>query len=305
MPRFVEVLDGILGQRCSHPFEVFCIDTDSSDGTWEEIGRRGLRRRRIRRSEFDHGRTRNEAIATVDGDLIALTVQDATPKDDRWLEALVDAVLSRADAAGAYSRQLPYPDANPFVRRRLENWSAGRTERVVQRLEPGTTLADLAPLERLARCAFDNVSSILRRSTWERFPIPTRRFGEDVAWGKCVVEAGHAIVFEPSSTVIHSHQVTALDEFRRIYQDHANLNELFGVTTVQSGRRALRNSLAQCGVYRRLIDELGLPDGARERMKWYSRGIAFAETFGQWLGARSVRKGTGGPFAWVERFARG
>jgi len=304
MPRFARVLDAIAAQRCDVPFDVFCIDTESTDGTWQEIERRGLPREQITRPEFDHGATRNRAIEQTNGDLIVSTVQDATPADDAWLQRLVDAVLLSEDTAGAYSRQLPYDDVNPFLRMRLEHWAAGRSQRVVQQLPDGKTLADLEPMERLLTCAFDDVSSIMRRAVWQRFPHPTRRFGEDVAWGKSVIEAGLSIVFEPRSNVIHSHDDGALAEFKRIYMDHANLFELFGITTVPTLRDALRNSRAQTGVYLELVDTMkSVPESERQRLRKIARRQAFAETFAQWLGARSIRKGPPtGVFKLIERY---
>lgn len=306
MPLFAEVLDGILSQRCSIPFELYCVDTESRDGTWEELERRGIRRRQIKKSEFDHGRTRAEAIAETDGDLVVLTVQDATPKDDQWLQGLVDAALSREDAACAYSRQIPYPEVSPFLELRLSRWAAGQEEPRVQRLEEGQALSDLEPLQRLGLCAFDDVSSILRRDIWLTHRVHHRRFGEDVAYGKAVIEAGHSIVYAPTSVVIHSHDDGAMAEFKRIYQDHANLFDLFSILTVPTFKDAWRNSLAQRGVYDGMIEDLNLPEGRRRELRWFALRYAFAETFGQWLGARSVRKGLStGLFRGVERFVTG
>lgn len=305
MPRFADVLDGIFAQRCDVPFDLFVIDTDSSDGTWEELERRDVRRLRIRKEEFDHGATRAKAARLTGGELIVFTVQDATPQGDRWLQGLVDAMREVPDAAGAYSRQVPYGDVSPFLRMRLERWAAGRTSRQVQRLAPGQKLTDLAPLDRLALCAFDDVASCVRRSVWERHPVARRRFGEDVAFGKQVIEAGHAIVFEPASVVMHSHDDGAWKEFQRIYQDHANLHELFGILTVPTLRDAWRNSWAQFGVYRDLIRSLAPAEGRAEELAHFAFRYAFAETFAQWLGARSVRKPRRGVFAWIERLAAG
>ena len=308
MPRFAEVLDAILSQDCPWPYDVRCVDTASDDGTWEEIERRGLPRRRIERHEFDHGRTRNAAIEETDGDVVVLTVQDATPRDGDWLRELVEALFVEEDVAGAYSRQVPYPDVDPFLRMRLERWSAGQEEPRVQRLEPGRRLTDLAPLERLGVCAFDDVSSAMHRQVWRRHPVPSRRFGEDVAWAKSVIESGHGVAFAARSVVVHSHDDGALAEFKRIYQDHANLHELFEILTVPTGALAWRNSWAQRGVYLERLDALDppLPEGELERRRAYATRLAFAETFGQWLGARSVRKGPPeGLFALIERFVTG
>lgn len=302
MPLFAAVLDAILSQRCTVPFDLYCVDTASVDGTWEELQRRGIRSRQIKKSEFDHGRTRAEAIAETDGDLVVLTVQDATPKDDQWLQGLVDGVLSRNDAACAYSRQVPYDGVSPFLALRLSRWSAGQEAPRIQRLDDSQTLADLAPLARLGLCAFDDVSSILRRDVWITHRVQHRRFGEDVAYGRAVIEGGHSIVYAPASVVVHSHDDGALAEFKRIYQDHANLFDLFGILTVPTFKDAWRNSLAQRGVYRAMIDQLDPPEGRRRELESFALRYAFAETFAQWLGARSVRKGLrAGLFRWIER----
>lgn len=304
MPRLKAVLDALLAQRCRAPYEIYCVDSESSDGTWEELCRRGARGARIARREFEHGATRNRAAAATDGELIAFIVQDAVPADEEWLDRLVGAVLSAEDVAGAYSRQLPHPGLNPFLRARLESWSAGRTEPRVQRLAAGQTLAGLPPLGRLDLCAFDNVASIMRRSVWERFPLPARRFGEDVAWGRQVIEAGLAIAFEPRSVVLHSHEAGALAEFRRLYLDHANLCDLFGVVTVPTLRHALRSSRSQLRAYRDLARRAAASPEEETRLLRLARRLAPAETFGQWLGARSVRMGPPrGLFRLIERFA--
>ncbi len=304
MPRFRAVLDALQAQRCRLPYELYCVDTESSDGTWEEVRRRGLAGQRIAGHEFAHGATRNRAAAATDGELIAFLVQDAVPADEGWLERLVEAVLSAEDVAGAYSRQQPLTGLNPFLRARLESWSAGRSQRRVQRLAPGQTLADLPPLARLDLCAFDNVASIMRRSLWERFPLPARRFGEDVAWARQVIEAGLALVFEPRSVVFHSHEDGALAEFRRLYLDHANLYDLFGVLTVPTLRDALRNSRSQARVYRDLARRAAGSPREAARLLSLARRLAPAETFGQWLGARSVRKGPPrGLFRLIDWFA--
>lgn len=302
MPRFAAVLDAIEDQRCDVPFDLFCVDTESHDGTWEELVRRRIDRRQISKAEFDHGRTRAEAIGETDGELVLLTVQDATPQPG-WLQGLVDAVLDSEHVAAAYSRQVPYDDVSPFLAMRLAQWSAGKEDARIQRLQPGQSLSQLAPLERLQLCAFDDVSSIVKREIWQRHRVSHRRFGEDVAFGRSLIEANLGIAYAPTSIVVHSHDDGALAEFKRIYLDHANLHDLFDITTVPTAKDAWRNSRSQFGVYRRLIEELDPPEGKREELTWFALRYAFAETFGQWLGARSVRKGPPtGTFRWIERF---
>jgi GT2 family glycosyltransferase len=58
-------------------------------------------------------------------------------------------------------------------------------------------------------------------------PFEKTNFGEDVRWGKRVVEAGYKIVYEPRSAVFHSHERGPLYDLRRYYLDQRMLLELF------------------------------------------------------------------------------
>jgi hypothetical protein len=107
-------------------------------------------------------------------------------------------------------------------------------------------------------------------------------------WAKSVIEAGLALVFEPRSTVIHSHDDGAWAESKRIYLDHANLYELFGVLTVPTFSDARRNAKAQFEVYRAQVAGLGLTPPQRDAQLAFARRLAYGETFAQWL-ARALR----------------
>jgi rhamnosyltransferase len=93
-------------------------------------------------------------------------------------------------------------------------------------------------------CVFDDVCSAIRRSVWERIPYDWAYFGEDLDWGKKVLEAGHSIVYTPAAAVVHSHDRSVWYEYKRTYVCHRRLYELFGLRTVPTFRDALRNALA-------------------------------------------------------------
>lgn len=299
------VLEKIARQDYAPRAELVVIDSGSSDGTAEAAERAGAKMLRIDKREFNHGRARNLAIAASSGEVIALLTQDAEPQDERWLSALV-AAFADPRVAGAYARQVPRPDCSPLIKWRLEQWSAGRTQRVVQELASREEYERLPPLERLARCAFDDVSSAVRRSAWERHPFEERKFGEDVAWCKRVLLAGERVVFEPSSVVIHSHELSLWYEFRRIYADHANLKELFDVHTIPTRDVLWRAFRHQRALYLRILSELGLPLGARLRAKAQAIPHAFLENLAQYFGARSARKLAEGSrfYRWLDRKLR-
>jgi rhamnosyltransferase len=264
--------------------ERIAVDSGSTDGTVEKLRGRGFAVRSIPQAEFNHGATRDLGISLAKGEIVVLLTQDAVPADEAWLRRLLEP-YEDPRVAGVYSRQIPRPDCNPILAQRIRNWSAGKTEPVVQEVEGETALLALPPLERLARCAFDNVASSVRRRVWERIPFGRRDFGEDVAWGKRVLLAGHRIVFQPSSAVVHSHNRSTSAEFRRLYCDHQNLRELFGLRLIPSARGLLAS------IRRRRRDLLaaleGLPLDERRRWRTWAKRYAVAELLGIHLGARS------------------
>jgi rhamnosyltransferase len=285
-PLFTRVLSAIFVQDCPWPFEVICVDSGSTDGTPDVAARAGARVISIDPCSFNHGLTRNLGIEQAEGDFAVLTVQDALPRDEHWLAPLVAALAADDRAAGSYSMQIPRPDCDPIIRDRLEHWSAGRPERRVQEVPLDRDFDDLEPMEKLHLISFDNVSSCIRRSVWERYPFARRNFGEDVAWSREVIPRGYRIVYEPASAVIHSHNNSLWYEFRRIYADHQNLNQLVGLRTVPRFRDIFTNAAGAFRHYRTLIGQCGAPMPRR----WYrtARALphAYLENLAQFLGAR-------------------
>ena len=89
------VLVALAAQRIALPWDFLAIDSGSTDGTWELLGRFQerfpvpFRRERIDQVEFDHGDTRNLLAAKSTGDLCVFLTQDAIPSSPDWLATLV------------------------------------------------------------------------------------------------------------------------------------------------------------------------------------------------------------------------
>lgn len=311
-PRFCEVLEALAVQDVEGGFELLVVDSGSTDGTAEAALAAGAAVERIDKATFNHGRTRNLGIARTHGDVVALLTQDALPMDPGYLRKLVEPFENpRVD--GAYARQFPRPDCDPLLAERLRQWSATRNERELKVLAPDAPekaqrlFTALPPMERYLCCAFDNVASAVRRTTWQRIPFPARRFGEDVAWARAVLLAGGAVAFEPGACVEHSHRIDMRREFKRIYCDHKNLMELFGLYNVPGWRAVWNGWRWQRGFYRRLLGDARITPGERLYWRAYSIPYALLETAAQFLGARSHWKVQESRFwAWLDgRFQRG
>jgi len=288
-PLLEEVLAAVDSQPGADGLERIAIDSGSTDGTVAVLQRHGFAVTGIDRREFNHGATRDRAIEQTTGDVVVLLTQDATPADGRWLPALLAAYADPA-VDGAWCRQIPRPDCNPLLRRRIEEWMGDRRTLALQRLPAGTSWAQLDPMQRLLLSAFDNVASSVRRTSWERHRFGWRRFGEDITFGKRVIEAGGCLAFVPESAVVHSHRTTPVQEGKRVYCDHQNLQALFGLCVIADlahCRRAVRDGGAH---FRKLVaEEPGLSAAARAELERWATGYAKWTAWGQYLGANSSR----------------
>jgi rhamnosyltransferase len=285
---FPEILAAMLEQELDRPFEVVAVDSGSTDGTVDFLRRQPVRLYEIPNREFNHGLTRNLGVEMAQGEVVVMAVQDARPADRHWMQRLVDCFADER-VAGAFSRQLPRPDANPFVKDRLLNWVAGQAQPRRQSVASAEEFWALAPLERLQRVAFDNVSSAVRRQVVLEVPFRSRAFGEDIDWAQRVVLAGWTLVYEPRSAVIHSHDRSPFYELKRIYADHANLHETLGVHTIPSFDFLVECVFQQASRYLTVAER---QPGPLARTRWCLLAFAYslAENLGQYLGARSARK---------------
>ena len=226
-PSFGDLLERLLDQETPFGYEVLVIDSGSTDGTAELAWRHGVAVHEIARGEFGHGATRNLGVSLSRGEYVAFIVQDAMPLDGRWLASMVEDLDADDLVAGVYGRQVPRPESSPLARALVNGWPTASLERRVQHVEGPAIYRRFTPSERRSLATFDNVSSCVRRSVWESIPFERAGFGEDVRWARSVLEAGYKLVYEPRSTVLHSHERGALHDLRRNYVDGEVLLELF------------------------------------------------------------------------------
>jgi len=245
-PGFDDLLGKIFSQNTEFGYEVIVVDSGSTDGTPELAARHGASVHRIEPGEFDHGATRNLGASLSAGRYVAFLVQDALPVEDHWLASMAANLDADDTVAGVYGRQIPRPDSSPLTRALMRDWPTSSPERREQFAGGPQTYAALPPTTRRSLAAFDDVSSCVRRSVWERIPFERTRFGEDLRWGKAAVEAGHKLVYEPRSAVLHSHERGALYDLKRHYVDALILHELFGLTPTPTLPRILLNTLLTC-----------------------------------------------------------
>jgi rhamnosyltransferase len=294
---FEEVLEAISGQRSGFAYEVLVIDSGSTDGTTELARRYSARTLSVPRSDFNHGGTRNQAISEARGEYVAMLVQDAVPADEAWLGSLVENLARDETVAGAYSRQIPREDCNPFTRHGLENHFTNLPERRVQAIEDPAAYEALPPRKKLELVTFDDVSSCLRRSVWEEHPFELLSFGEDIKWAERVMKRGYKIVYDPASAVIHSHNRSSFYEMKRSYVAHKLLGDLLGFRALPS----LGDLFARLPALIRSRCKLAEADGGARRLYAQAVTRSVADQAGVYLGGVAGSQGGRVP-SFIDRF---
>jgi rhamnosyltransferase len=286
--RLDHLLAAVRSQAGDFTSELVAIDSGSTDGTLARLKAAGAAVLEVPAETFNHGQTRNQALARCAGVFAILLVQDAVPTSRGWLAALIAPLVRDAPVAGTFARQVPCAHASRVTAHYLERWIAAQSEpRTVGPLTR-EAFARLSPRERLAACAFDNVCSCVRLSVWRDHPFAATTIAEDLEWARDVLLAGYRLTYVPGAVVQHSHERSVAYELQRAYLVHQRLEALFGLSTVPTMRSLLRAAVATIPVNTRLAAHE--PDG-RVRAVLRAAALGVAQPLGQYLGARSVRDG--------------
>ena len=196
-------------KRQSVPSETVIIDSSSSDNTVSIAESLGAKTKIIVRGLFGHGRTRNQAVTLTSGDIIVFLTQDALPADEHFLENLIKP-LRNPEIAAAYGRQIPKADAKPTEKfSRIFNYP------------DYPLIKDSSAFSRLGikTFFFSNVCSAIRRKEFEELGGFSENLimNEDMLFAGRLIKSGYKIAYVPEASVIHSHNYSLGQQFRRYF----------------------------------------------------------------------------------------
>ena len=230
---FKKVIDSVFAQKVPWSFEVMVIDSDSDDGTWEYIqSRKDIRSYRIKRSEFNHGATRNYGASLSRGEYILFLTQDAVPSKG-WLYNLVAPMIHCGSAAGAFGRHKAHRDASYFTKIMIENhFERLRELPLCVSIDSDKNRYERDISYRQMLHFFSDNSSCLRKSVWEKIPYPEVPYGEDQLWAQAVLDAGYSKIYAYGSIVYHSHDYYANEQYERSLIDGDYFRYFWGYSSV-------------------------------------------------------------------------
>lgn len=194
--------------------------------------------RHIAKREFDHGGTRRRAVSKLDSPYFVMMTDDAVPADNRLLEHLLTPVWEKK-AAMSYARQLPEKDCGTIERyTRQFNYPD-------QSVYKGRE--DL-PQMGIKTFFASNVCAAYDRAVYEELGGFEKHtiFNEDMIFARKLIDAGYKIAYVAEAGVIHSHNYTGVQQFKRNFDlgvSHARFPEVFdGLKTQQEGIRLVKQT---------------------------------------------------------------
>lgn len=199
----------------------------------------------ISRKEFDHAGTRNKAAKYSDAEFLIFMTQDAVPTDTRLISELLKP-MEDASVAVSYGRQLPGKDAGIIERYNREfNYPEG------DRLKTAKDIPELG----IKTVFCSDVCACYRRSFFDEqggFSAPAI-FNEDMVFADGVIKAGMGIYYASGAKVIHSHEYTVKQQFKRNFDLGVSQEmhpEVFGdLKSEGEGKKLVK------GCIKKLIDE--------------------------------------------------
>lgn len=222
-----ETLAMIQNQEPKCKIEIIVIDSGSTDRTIDILKTfADVKLIQQNAKDFHHGRTRNLGGAMAHGNFIVFLNGDAVPANDSWLANLLKNLQSDKDICAVYSRHIPKPDCHLYMAIELSRGMQPiKKIKSLKNCRDGDYPAHIYDL-----IQFSTVSCAVKKDLWdankfnENIPM-----AEDQDWARQMLLKGYAIIYEPASVIIHSHNYT----FKQFLKYHGDNRRSFNIITGQ------------------------------------------------------------------------
>lgn len=193
---YVQEAIRMLNKQSLQSFDLYAIDSGSTDGTLETLQASRAAVEQIPPDQYVPGLVLNQGISKTNHDIIVLLNADAIPQTGDWLSLLLEPIFSD-EADAVFSRQIARPDACFIVQYDYER--AYHPDNIM----PGFFSA--------VACAF-------KREQWEKHPFRETGYAEDLAWATTCIQSGARFRIAERSVVEHSHNYTLQELYKKRYR---------------------------------------------------------------------------------------
>jgi rhamnosyltransferase len=206
---WLNTLDSIKSQV----FEIgtkIIIDSGSSDDTVSLARQFGFEVVEIKKTEFNHGKTRQQVADLSNGaDICIFLTQDAILASTNSIANLV-AAFNDSDVGMAYGRQLPHKNAKPLeTHARLFNYTDQSEV---------NSLLDADKLGFKITFCSNSFAAYRYTALAKVGGFPTDSImGEDAIVAAKMLQVGYKKAYVADATVYHSHSYTVVEEFKRYF----------------------------------------------------------------------------------------
>lgn len=203
------LLEGIAQQQASFRFETVLVDSGSTDDTVAIALRHGARVVHILPDEFSFGYSLNRGIEAAQGEFCVLVSGHCYPVDPHWLHHLITPFVDPTVAV-VYGKQRGADTTRYSEHQIFQQW-----------------FPDEAPgKQSLAFC--NNANCAIRRALWlERRYDESITGLEDLEWAGCMTRRGFSVYYAPDAGVIHLHNETYWQIFRRYEREALALHAMY------------------------------------------------------------------------------
>lgn len=183
-------------------WELIVIDSGSTDGSVDLIKQAApVHFIQIQPQEYNPGRVMNHGMRLARSDYGIFLNADATPQGNNWLRPLATGLFDPKSAA-VYGRQIPRLDCQAVY--------ACDYDRCFGPERESTRWQHF----------FSMVSSGIRKDIWSRRGFMEKlKYAEDDEYTRWCKTQGYKVVYCPDSMVMHSHNYTAAQAYKRSFGD--------------------------------------------------------------------------------------
>lgn len=194
-------LPALAAQAYRH-WELIVIDSGSTDGSQDLIrAANPAHFVQITPKEYNPSRVMNHGMRLARSEFGIFLNADATPQGTNWLRPLVSA-LQDSQTAACFGRQIPRPDCQAVFAHDYERCFGPNRE---------STQWDHF---------FSMVSSGLRKDVWAKRGFrEDLQYAEDDEYTRWCKAQGYAVNYVDESVVMHSHNYTAEQSYKRSFGD--------------------------------------------------------------------------------------